>query len=166
MGIFNVPIPLGCIFTQSKKGRQIWLPRLWQLCSRAPCSNHFRVPRYILSILIACALVVPGIAWGAHLAGHAPLHAAEDAHSHDVGGDTLAAHHDDEGGAVDEAPDRPAKGLVHDHAGAHAHASIIVEPIDALALADYDTDQLLFNRRTRNGTLPRPDPLLRPPRAA
>lgn len=125
--------------------------------------NGSAVLRSLFTLLIACSLVVPGIAWGAHLAGHAPLHAAEEAHSHDVGGDTLAAHQDDAAGALDEAPDRPAKGLVHDHAGAHAHASILLEPTDALALANYDSDQLLFNRRTRNGTLPRPDPLLRPP---
>lgn len=127
--------------------------------------NVTAVLRFLLTLLIACSLVVPGIAWGAHLAGHAPLHASEDAHSHDVGGDTVAAHHDDAAGALDEAPDRPAKGLVHDHAGAHAHASILMEQDDALALAAQTSEQLLFARHSDSGALPRLDTVLRPPRA-
>lgn len=131
-----------------------------------PSFNGSGVLRSILTFLIACSLVVPGIAWGAHLVGHAPLHAAEDAHTHDIGADALEAHDEDPAGALDEAPDRPAKSLVHDHSGAHTHASIIVNPDEALALAGQPSAQLLFARHSDSGALPRLDSLLRPPRTA
>jgi hypothetical protein len=122
--------------------------------------------RRILSLLIACALVVPSVAWGAHLSGHAQLATPEATHTHhydDEHEGALQVTVTDEQGSDDSTP---LKGMTHDHGPSHSHASAFVAPDESLTISSLVSDQLLFDRYASVHALARGDTLLRPPRIA
>ena len=122
--------------------------------------------RQILFLLIACALVVPSAAWGAHLAGHAQLGSAEATHTHH-------SDHAHEADFETKAPDEqgsegsaPIKGMTHDHGSSHSHSGAFLKPDESLTLSALISDKLLFDRDSSVHALSHPDTLLRPPRTA
>lgn len=122
--------------------------------------------RQILSLLIACALVVPTAAWGLHLVGHAQLASAESTHTHHSDhaheADSQIKASDEQGGEGSA----PIKGMTHDHGSSHSHVSAFLKPDESLTLSSLISDQLLFDRYSSADALSRPDTLLRPPRTA
>ena len=126
----------------------------------------YRMPmaRHAFLLLLACALFVPRVAWGAHEAGHdQPVgpeveHVHHGDHLHQVSADLRADH---------EAHDERNGGLVHDHLPADVLSAMADFGADehAESLAAF-TERHLIDRRRFGDPTASPDSLLRPPREA
>lgn len=116
----------------------------------------------LLLLLFVCALVVPRVAWGAHVSGHETIAAASE-----------HAHHGDHSHGIASADPTPAesdkRGAQGDHGLVHNHVSADI--LSAMATREADDRPLRFasarpliDRRSRRLPSADAESLLRPPR--
>jgi hypothetical protein len=121
-------------------------------------------------LLLVCALVVPKVAWGAHLAGHEQMAANASVHTHhgNHAHEHAAEEADDQTSADEQATKGvgPDQGLTHDHSPSLSLAAATLSS-DYLRLSSwFARAELRFDRSFESDALSRPESLLRPPRAA
>lgn len=124
-------------------------------------------------MLLLCALVVPKVAWGAHLGGHEQLATAGAVHTHHA----QHVHEDDGNATADAGPEAGVvsdkasssggeKGLTHDHGPSLTLTAGVLLPQAPELSAWRVADRPIMGRSLPVDALSRPDSLLRPPRAA
>jgi len=119
----------------------------------------------IFAFIIACALVAPNVAWGAHLAGHEQLASKSAVHTHHSDHAHELA---DDQDMSDPQPDNvdPEDGLTHDHGPSLALSGAVVLPTSPELAAGFGRSETPFQVHEAPAARSHSDSLLRPPRAA
>ena len=117
-------------------------------------------------LLMICALLMPRMAWGAHMAGHDDLLTASAAHTHHDGHSHETASDHELAGAALADPDT-GDGFTHDHQAAQALVTAVVLPdaVDAPGFRPQD-GAARYARLPSHAPPTHADSLLRPPRLA
>lgn len=127
---------------------------------------RLRVFRILVLLFLVSTLVVPRVAWDAHLSGHYNLSSADSVHSHH--GDH--AHEDDDGDQLSadrtlDTGDSDQDGLTHDHGPSFAISAAAVLPDAAAMPAIISMRSSKMRIECDCASISRLDTLLRPPRA-
>jgi hypothetical protein len=118
----------------------------------------------LLFLALLCSLVLPRVAWSAHVAGHEVLATASAVHTHHGGhAHEHAAESSAEYDPVSDA-ENESDGLTHEHEPAFALGTAVILP-DAVSLpARSISSEPEAVRESCGRNLKHPDSLLRPPR--
>jgi hypothetical protein len=118
----------------------------------------------LLFLALLCSLVVPRVAWSAHVAGHEVLTTAGAVHTHH--GDHTHEHDAESSTEHDPVSDteNESDGLTHEHEPAFALGSAVIIP-DAVSLTVWPaSSEVQVSRESVGRNRKHPDSLLRPPR--
>jgi hypothetical protein len=124
------------------------------------------VTRSLAFLLLLCALVVPRVAWSAHLAGHDELASVASVHTHH--GDHVHDHGYEDAPVADHnsGDDASGEGLTHEHSPSLSVVAALLAPETASIGGQIAPTLVQTNWTNAPAADSRPDSILRPPRAA